>query len=510
MHLFRELGQVYEAALESGDYGKFFSCLPKAAAEFFIDGYPLELMDGDAAHVPLQWITAVLHSAVEMLGDPKIFVLSVLGLQSTGKSTMLNTVFGLQFNVSAGRCTHGAFMQLLSLDEELRQRTNCEYVLVVDTEGLHASELDPLKTQKHDNELATFVIGLANMTLINIYGEVPGDMDDILQTSVHRMTQVKFNPSCQFIHQNTGEVGCAKFSQKLNQITIYAAREENCEGQFKSFDDVIKFNHQNDVHHFPGLWRGDPPMAPVDMGYSQSAQMLKKHIIECMYSRATEKDACYLYLSSFVMKINNLWYALLQENFVFCFKNSLEITAYNSLETAYSMWDWRFQEAMLKWEQKAENAICAAPLKDVPALVKDKCKKLEVYVSDQIKPLKSQMEEFFNGKQGEILVQWKAKFETRLEDLSLELKLHAEEHCTTLGKNREVITKFENERNRYAEIITAKIWKEQEELNENLQERKLKSKQLKRLLQRRLCYLPLKLHNSTKSNNLSLKNKRDR
>ena len=377
-------------------------------------------MDGDAAHVPLQWVTAVLHSAVEMLGDPNIFVLSVLGLQSTGKSMMLNTAFGLQFDVCAGRCTTpGIFMQLLPLDKELKQRTKCKYVLVVDTEGLRSPQLDPEKTQKHDNELATFVIGLANMTLINIYGEVLGDMDDILQTSVHaflRMTQVKFNPSCQFIYHNTwayinSEVGHDKFSQKLNQITIDAAREENCEGQFKSFDDVIKFNHQNDVHRFPGLWKGNPPMAPVNTGYSRSAQMLKKHIIECMYS--TEKDASYLHLSSFVVKINDLWYALLQEKFVFCFKNSLEITAYNSLETAYSMWDWTFTEAMLKWEQKAENAICAAPLKDVPALVKDKCKKLEVYVSDQIKPLKSQMEEFFNGKQSGILAQWKEKFERR-------------------------------------------------------------------------------------------------
>ena len=507
-HLFRELGQVYEAALESGDYGENLSCLPKAAAELFIDGYPLELMDGDAAHVPLQWVTAVLHSAVEMLGDPNIFVLSVLGLQSTGKSTMLNTAFGLQFNVSAGRCTRGAFMQLLPLDEELRQKTKCEYVLVVDTEGLRAPELDPLKTQKHDNELATFVIGLANTTLINIYGEVAGDMDDILQTSVHaflRMTKVKFNPSCQFVHQNAGaninsEVGRAKFSQKLNQITIDAAREENCEGQFKSFNDVIKFDDQNDVHHFPGLWKGDPPMAPINKGYSQSAQMLKKHFIKILCERASkirqpssERKVGGLSLSSFTGRMKDLWEALLQEKFVFSFKNTLEITAYNSLETAYSMWDWTFTEAMLKWEQKAENAIRTAPLKDVPALVKDKCKKLEDYVSDQIKPLKLQMKEFFNGKQSEILVQWKAKFERRLENLLSELKIHAEDHCRKLGKSREVITKFESERNRYAEIITAKVHehiasikKEQEILDQSLKEGKLKSKQLKKLLHRRL------------------------
>ena len=504
-HIFRELGQVYEAALESGTD---LSRLPKAAAELLIDGYPLELMDGDAAHVPLQWVTAVLRSAVEMLKDPNIFVLSVLGLQSTGKSTMLNTAFGLQFNVSAGRCTRGAFMQLLLLDEELQQRAKCKFFLVVDTEGLRAPELDPLKTQKHDNELATFVIGLANTTLINIYGEVAGDMDDILQTSVHaflRMIQVKFNPSCQFVHQNAGaninsEVGRAKFSQKLNQITLDAAREENCEGQFKSFNDVIKFDDQNDVHHFPGLWKGDPPMAPVNQGYSQSAQMLKKHFIEILCKRDSKASRSYpegeigdLSLSTFHGRMNDLWKALLKEKFVFSFKNTLEITAYNSLETAYSMWDWTFTEAMLKWEQQAENAISAATLDKVPALVQYKCRKLEVYVSEQVKPLKSQMEIFFNGKQSEILVQWKAKFERRLEDLSLELKIHAEEHCRKLGKSREVITKFESERNKYAEIITTKVHEhiasikeEQEKLDQSLQEKRLKPEQLKSILQRKL------------------------
>ena len=504
-HLFRELGQVYEAALASG---KVLSSFSEAAAELFIDGYPLELMDGDAAHVPLQWVTAVLHSAEKMLGDPNIFVLSVLGLQSTGKSTMLNTAFGLQFNVSAGRCTRGAFMQLLSLDEELRQRTKCEYVLVVDTEGLRAPELDPLKTQKHDNELATFVIGLANTTLINIYGEVAGDMDDILQTSVHaflRMIQVKFNPSCQFVHQNAGanlnsEVGRDKFTQKLDQITLDAAREENCEGQFKSFNDVIKFNDQTDVHHFPGLWKGDPPMAPVNKGYSQSAQMLKKHFIEIICKRASkaslstsEREGGDLSLSSFHGKMNDLWQALLKEKFVFSFKNSLEITVYNSLETAYDKWDWTFTEAMLKWEQQAENAISAATLDKVPALVKFKCRRLKAYVSEQIEPLKSQMEEFFNGKQSEILVQWKAKFEKRLENHSLELELHAEQHCRKLGKSREVITKFESDRNSYAEIITAKVHehiasikKEQEELDQSLQVKRLKPQQLKNVLQRQL------------------------
>ena len=498
-HLLREFGQIYEAAFQSYAHVGDLSRLPRAAAELLIEGYPLEVMDGDAAHVPREWITAVFKEAVKLLEDPKVFVLSVLGLQSTGKSTMLNTAFGLQFNVSAGRCTRGAFIQLLPLDERLQAQTNCNYVLVVDTEGLRAPELDPLKTQKHDNELATFVIGLANMTLINIYGEVPGDMDDILQTSVHaflRMNQVKYNPSCQFVHQNAGanlnsELGRAKFTQKLNKFTVDAAREENChEGQFEVFNDVIQFDDQKDVHHFPGLWKGDPPMAPVNQGYSHCAQMLKYQFIDILEERGRKSD---LSLSSFHVKVGDLWNTLLKENFVFSFKNTLEITAYNSLETAYSIWDWKFNENMLEWERLAENAIKVAKPEAVPELVKKKRVELVVYVSKEYGIYKAEMDAFFKGKQSEILVQWQAKFENRLSTLKNELLGHAEKHCAKLGHSRAAISKIEKEQKEFAKIITDKVQDtisslklEQEKLNESLEKRKLESAQLKKLLKRKL------------------------
>ena len=329
-HLQRELGQLYEAALTYLDgsttrvSSDTYSFLPKVAAELLVSGYPLELMDGDAAHVPIQWVADVIKELVQILNDPKVYILSVLGLQSTGKSTMMNTSFGLRFNVSAGRCTRGAFMQLLPVSEEVRKqpKCKCDFVVVIDTEGLRAPELGALQTQKHDNALATFVIGLATVCLINIYGEVPGDMDDILQTSVHaflRMKRVRLTPSCQFIHQNAGasskgEMGRVKFTQKLDEMTLNAAREEKCEEQFSTFNDIIKFDDQNDVHHFPCLWKGDPPMAPVNKGYSESAQNLKLHMIEGIRVAAVGA------LSNFGEKLCKLWSSLLQEDFIFSFK----------------------------------------------------------------------------------------------------------------------------------------------------------------------------------------------
>ena len=325
-HLLRELGQVYEALrythhlqATSEQSKQLYAKLPMAGADLLIDGYPLELMDGDAAHVPKHWVTAVLQEVSKKLGNPRVFVLSVLGLQSTGKSTLINTTFGLQFNVGAGRCTRGAFMQLLSLSDELRRETNCDYVLVVDTEGLRAPELDAQKTQKHDNELATFVIGIANETMINIYGETPGDMDDILQTAVHaflRMKTVNLSPSCQFVHQNVGAVaasdkggmGRSRFKDKLDKMTSEAAKEEECEGQYQYFSDVIRFNEEKDVHHFPGLWRGDPPMAPVNPGYSERALSLRSHLVKKL------KPTTCKHLSDIQVQIQDLWNALLHES----------------------------------------------------------------------------------------------------------------------------------------------------------------------------------------------------
>ncbi|KAK9535487.1 hypothetical protein VZT92_007865 [Zoarces viviparus] len=250
-HIFREMGQIYEAHAslkkqpERGqtDWSKY----PELAAELMISGHPMELMDGDAGQVPLTWISGLLDEVIKKLGDKRVFVLSVLGVQSSGKSTMLNAMFGLQFAVSAGRCTKGAFMQLVEVSEEIKKDFEFDYVLVVDTEGLRALELEGNATLHHDNELATFVVGLGNMTLINIFGENPAEMQDVLQIVVQafmRMKKIKLSPSCVFVHQNVTDIAAAeknmdgkrRLQEKLDKMAQLAAKEEVCDAE--CFSDI--------------------------------------------------------------------------------------------------------------------------------------------------------------------------------------------------------------------------------------------------------------------------------
>uniref|UniRef100_A0A3Q2DM88 VLIG-type G domain-containing protein n=1 Tax=Cyprinodon variegatus TaxID=28743 RepID=A0A3Q2DM88_CYPVA len=182
-----------------GDIASFetqFSFLCQTSAALLLDGFPLELVDGDASNIPLRWVTDVLSQLNDLVSPKnKIVVVTVLGVQSTGKSTLLNTMFGVQFAVSSGRCTRGAFMLFIKVNEDFKKVLKCDFMVIIDTEGLKSPELAQLENSyEHDNELATLVVGLSDITIINIAMENSTEMKDILQIVVHaflRMKEVK-------------------------------------------------------------------------------------------------------------------------------------------------------------------------------------------------------------------------------------------------------------------------------------------------------------------------------
>ncbi|XP_016114185.1 interferon-induced very large GTPase 1-like [Sinocyclocheilus grahami] len=446
-HIMREIGQIYESCSSvkknKKDLQIHFSSLPSLAAEMMVSGFPLELMDGDAAHVPLVWISAVLDQLVQKLGDQRIFVLSVLGIQSSGKSTMLNAMFGLQFAVSAGRCTRGAFMQLIRVSDEMKTQMNFDYILVVDTEGLCSLELGR-STRHHDNELATFVVGLGNLTLINIFGENPAEMQDILQIVVQafmRMKKVRLNPSCVFVHQNVSDItageknmeGRKRLLENLDEMARLAAQEEDCDA--KCFSDVIRFDVQNDVKYFAHLWEGNPPMAPPNPSFCENIQELKETIM----SEASKSHV--MMLLDFKDRIKDLWEALLNERFVFSFRNSLEISAYRKLETEYSKWSWSFRSAMMESENKLHNKIENEAIHEVEET------DLQRELKKTSEEVEKSMSEFFEkDKDKDILIQWKTSFEIKIKELQENIVRETKRKLNGIVQQRDQKKKIEAKR----------------------------------------------------------------
>ena len=148
---------------------------------------------------------------------------------------------------------------------------------------------------------------------------------------------------CHFVHQNVTAVcsdshtkfGQQSFQDRLNQMTIAAAKAEHCESRYHSFQDVIKFNSATDITYFPGLWKGDPPMAPVNPGYSDKALQLKSTLVALVENPRSDST-----FANFILRVEKLWSAVCRENYIFSFKNTQEVTAYNELDAEFSKWSW--------------------------------------------------------------------------------------------------------------------------------------------------------------------------
>ena len=455
-HLFRELGQMYESVMDvqMEDQNQqqvliriksTISCLPRVAAELLVAGYPFELMDGDASHVPMTWMMAVLdelHTLLKHKGDVKVFAVSVLGFQSSGKSTLMNTMFGVKFAVCGGRRTHGAFIQLIPIQ---RHSVTCDYLLVVDTVGLRDPEIDSQKMLMRDNEMTTFVIGLANVTIINIFGETPSDVHDILRAPVHaflRMkSQVELKPSCQFVHQNLTAIaagskltqGRGTLMENLDEMVKYAAKEEQCESEYTTFDQVMSFDLESNVWYFPSLWKGDPPMAPVNLGYSEMAQKLKSTLTTV----ATTAKSRFSVLT-LRKHIQQMWSAVLYESFVFSFNDMLEMTAYNELDSKRGEWSSELQSSIMKLQSELDNEVFSSDVVELEGLERKLISHSEEVVREVQERLVQQAEEFFKncGDHVEIMIQWKEQTKQNLKHLCEKQRDQTVDYCRSLIRNR--------------------------------------------------------------------------
>uniref|UniRef100_UPI00358E72BF interferon-induced very large GTPase 1-like n=1 Tax=Myxine glutinosa TaxID=7769 RepID=UPI00358E72BF len=431
-HLIREMAQMYEAA-SSRKSTEEFRDFPRLAAQMMLDGYPLELIDGDVSGIPLLWVKAILKElSILIKPETRFPVVSVLGVQSTGKSTLLNTMFGVQFAVSSGRCTRGAFMQLVRVEGEVKEKLKCDFIMILDTEGLKAPELANIcDSHEHDNELATLVIGLSDVTIINLAMENVAEMKDILQIAVHaflRMKAVEKKPICHFVHQNTGTVSAHDQNMRdkkhlidqLNAMTEQAAKMEKKHPTYSKFSDILDYDPNHNNWYIPGLWYGNPPMASVNPEYSAQVLELKQYILDQFVKRKP------MTVSELNTWVEDMWKAVKTENFIFNFRNSLVAEAYNELCMKNSQWQWSFKKTIYSFLERAENELNNADMANVDDLFKQQTRKLNRDIEEGKTTMKEELNHYFEkddcGKNAHLVEKFRKEFEIGIDLLCREVK----------------------------------------------------------------------------------------
>ena len=369
-HFFREMAVIYENTLALRDMmgcnelDKILDLLVDTMAAVFLQGTAIEVMDGDAVNVPVAWLSAVLNR-VENSGRSTLFKVSVLGAQSCGKSTLLNTIFGLNFPVSSGRCTRGAYMQLVKVDEMLKKTLQCDYVAVIDSEGLMSRT--KVDGTDFDNELSTFIIGLSDLTLVIIKGE-GNEMHDVLPLAIHvflRMNIVGEHQACHFVHQNMGAVDVMTkvateieaFVRDLNAKTLAAAKDVDQSDRYTKFTDVLHYDPTTDNTYVPGLWDGTLPMGKTNSHYSKTMARLKSDIAACIVKMETENRKGMCTFADLAKRLEELWTAIKFENFVLSFKNVLAVEAHRKLSKVFDEEQWDIKREVRDMIQREEHVI---------------------------------------------------------------------------------------------------------------------------------------------------------
>nr|XP_032834726.1 interferon-induced very large GTPase 1-like [Petromyzon marinus]XP_032834728.1 interferon-induced very large GTPase 1-like [Petromyzon marinus] len=332
-HFFRELGHIYEIVQGGQSKNEDILTFPKLYGELLTQGHAIELLNGDTSEMPGAWLADIFQHISRNFPTLRIFVISILGLQSSGKSTLLNALFACKFAVSVGRCTRGLFMRLLFLEEKLVKKLKCDVIVLIDTEGLGAPEkMSDDNAEQKDRILATFAMSVSNLTLINVLGEYMRDLAEILQIAIvamARLEEVKMAPDILMV-QHLTERNSAMMSSAQNQFcqAIEKALELT---EKKDFDtgiaDVSCLKNLTDriqngklLKQFRPFKNGASAGSPPSAQYHEDVMDLYKTILD-----TCAKSGGSVLFSEWHSRLQSFWSCISKDNFAVRFKNIKEI-----------------------------------------------------------------------------------------------------------------------------------------------------------------------------------------
>ncbi|CAD8146616.1 unnamed protein product [Paramecium octaurelia] len=148
-------------------------------------GEPFEFLNGDDLTIDFEFLFQLRERLLDK-DDNKILCLSILGPQSSGKSTLLNRIFGCHFLTSMGKCTKGLFLQLLKISNREQFQYSFDYILLLDSEGLQSpNQQDP----EFDKKISLFIIQISDILIFNVKGEIHSTFQKLIEVSFYTIAK---------------------------------------------------------------------------------------------------------------------------------------------------------------------------------------------------------------------------------------------------------------------------------------------------------------------------------
>lgn len=226
---------------QSLNYNEFID----AVAESMINGNDTEIIDGDYNTFNqniFKDLFGTLDKKIKNLFsdyDDQILVVSVIGPQSTGKSTLLNKLFNTNFQMSAGRCSKGLYASI----KKTTLNNKDHFLLILDTEGLLSIEKS---NEEYDKQLTLFSMACSHIFIINVNGEINNAIRKILSISLYAAAKtqtLRHKPIVYFVLRNMNDTNIEKQSEMI--VGIENALNEVSKLSNVAFKSVLDYRNQD-------------------------------------------------------------------------------------------------------------------------------------------------------------------------------------------------------------------------------------------------------------------------
>ena len=196
----------YEHASETNQ-----KLIVQAYVAYIQAGFPFEIIDGDHFYFQHPFLSDVMkHFEKE-----RILVISIIGPQNSGKSTLLNYMFGTLFEVREGRCTRGVYGSFVRCN----RIPGIEYIMLIDTEGLLSIEK---ADKEYDRRLVLFCLAVSHLVIVNMLGDINETLKDMLTLCTDSLKELGVGkvpqPTVHFVLNQKADPNIKNHLEAINKI----------------------------------------------------------------------------------------------------------------------------------------------------------------------------------------------------------------------------------------------------------------------------------------------------
>lgn len=167
------------------------ACIVNAYLDLIKTGLPFEIINGDDFYLPYRFLKEIFMNSNEN-GQRRILVISIIGPKQTGKSTLLQYLFGIQITK---RFTRGLYGSLIKSNVDA-----FNYILVLDIEGFGQGD------DEYDRRMTLFSMSVSHIVILNISNNIPDRFMNILSICNDSLKRLTGSHQSSIIHLVVNQV----------------------------------------------------------------------------------------------------------------------------------------------------------------------------------------------------------------------------------------------------------------------------------------------------------------